>query len=248
MIKKLLLFFVAAVMAVSCLGDGSYSESRTIVATFEFASDYNEIFGSDSLYVDTDYRIGIGWDYLVFYQKVNESTKDFEGGMMLSHLAYPTSGIVEGLANNKYRANAKTAKNANTYLVFEETGSMPASDIGFNFTQSANSIGSCIMTSCVVNNTVATAEAIDKNFVNGDRMLLRATGYLDGKKTDSAEVTLAERLSDRDSIVYTWTTFDLSKLGSIDKIDFELLIPQGRNIPATVCIDNVIASISTQYK
>ena len=125
---------------------------------------------------------------------------------------------------------------------------MPATDSAFNFSQSANSIGSCIMTSCVVNNTVATAEAIDKNFVNGDRMLLRATGYLDGKKTDSAEVTLAERLSDRDSIVYTWTTFDLSKLGSIDKIDFELLIPQGRNIPATVCIDNVIASISTQYK
>ena len=248
MIKKLLLFFVAAVMAVSCLGDGAYSESRTVVATFEFTSDYNEIFGSDSLYVDTDYRIGIGWDYLVFYQKVNESTKDFEGGMMLSHLAYPKSGIVEGLANNKYRANAKTSTKANTYLVFEETGSMPATDIAFNFSQSANSIGSCIMTSCVVNNTVATAEAIDKNFVNGDRMLLRATGYLDGKKTDSAEVTLAERLSDRDSIVYTWTTFDLSKLGSIDKIDFELLIPQGRNIPATVCIDNVIASISTQYK
>ena len=69
MIKKLLLFFFAAVMAVSCLGDGAYSESRTVVATFEFTSDYNEIFGSDSLYVDTDYRIGIGWDYLVFYQK-----------------------------------------------------------------------------------------------------------------------------------------------------------------------------------
>ena len=38
MIKKLLLFFVAAVMAVSCLGDGGYMESRTVVATFEFAA------------------------------------------------------------------------------------------------------------------------------------------------------------------------------------------------------------------
>lgn len=32
------------------------------------------------------------------------------------------------------------------------------------------------------------------------------------------------------------------------KVDFELIIPQGRNIPATVCIDNVLASISAQYK
>jgi hypothetical protein len=248
MIKKLLLFFVAAVMAVSCLGGGGYTESRTVIATFEFAGDYNEIFGSDSLYVDTDHRIGVGWDYLVFYQKVNESTSDFEGGMILSHLAYPKSGILDGLANNKYRANAKEAKNANTYLVFEETGSMPASDIAFNFQQSANATGTCIMKSCSVNNTVATAEAVNQKFAAGDKMLLRATGYLDGKKTDSAEITLAERLSDRDSIMYNWTSFDLSRLGAIDKIDFELVIPQGKNIPATVCIDNVIASISAQYK
>ena len=248
MIKKLLLFFVVAIMAVSCLGEGGYTESRYVLATFEFSADYNKIFGEDSLYVDEEYKLGIGWDCLAFYQKVNESTKEFEGGMMLSHLAYPKSGVVEGLANNKYRVNAKTVTNANTYLVFEETGSMPENDIAFNFVQSANAIGSCIMTSCEVNNTVAVAEAVEKNFENGDRLLLRATGYLAGKKTDSAEIMLAERLSDRDSIVYTWTTFDLSRLGAIDKIDFELLIPQGRNIPATVCIDNVLASISAQYK
>ena len=248
MIKKLLLFFVVAIMAVSCLGEGGYTESRSVLATFEFSGDYNEIFGSDSLYVDKDYRIGIGWDYLVFYQKVNEATHEFEGGLMLSHLAYPKSGIVEGLANNKYRANAKKSTLPNTYLVFEETGSMPVNDVAFNFSQSANSIGTCIMTSCSVNNTVAVAEAVEKNFVAGDRMLLKATGYLEGKKTDSAEIMLAERLTEKDSIVYTWTTFDLSKLGSVDKIDFELIIPQGRNIPATVCIDNVLASISAQYK
>lgn len=248
MIKKLLLFFVVAVMAVSCLGEGGYTESRSVLATFEFSADYTEIFGSDSLYVDVDHRIGIGWDYLVFYQKVDKSTDEFEGGLMLSHLAYPKSGTVEGLANNKYRANDKLSKKPNTYLVFEETGNMPENDMAFNFAQSANAVGTCIMTACSVNNTVAVAEAVEKNFVAGDRMSLRATGYLDGKKTDSAEIMLAERLTEKDSIVYTWTTFDLSKLGSVDKVDFELIIPQGRNIPATVCIDNVLASISAQYK
>ena len=110
MIKKLILFFVVAVMAVSCLGEGGYTESRSVMATFEFSADYTEIFGSDSLYVDVDHRIGIGWDYLVFYQKVDKSTDEFEGGLMLSHLAYPKSGTVEGLANNKYRANDPVAQ------------------------------------------------------------------------------------------------------------------------------------------
>ena len=210
--------------------------------------DYNEICGSDSLYVDTQYRVGVGWDYLIFFQNVNEATGNFEGGLILSHLNYPASGVVEGLANNKYRANDRNQKKDNTYLVLEQTDNMPENDMGFNFVKSASASGTCIMTSCMVNNTVAAAQAIEEKFVVGDRMTLRATGYLDGVKTDSAEIMLAEKLSNRDSIVYTWTVFDLSKLGSVDKVDFELDIPAGKDIPATVCIDNMLTSVTVQYK
>ena len=248
MIKKLLLFFVVAATAVSCLGEGGYTESRSILATFEFNMDYNEICGSDSLYVDTQYRVGVGWDYLIFFQNVNEATGNFEGGLILSHLNYPASGVVEGLANNKYRANDRNQKKDNTYLVLEQTDNMPENDMGFNFVKSASASGTCIMTSGMVNNTVAAAQAIEEKFVVGDRMTLRATGYLDGVKTDSAEIMLAEKLSNRDSIVYTWTVFDLSKLGSVDKVDFELDIPAGKDIPATVCIDNMLTSVTVQYK
>ena len=248
MIKKLLLFFVVAATVVSCLGEGGYTESRSILATFEFNMDYNEICGSDSLYVDTQYRVGVGWDYLIFFQNVNEATGNFEGGLILSHLNYPASGVVEGLANNKYRANDRNQKKDNTYLVLEQTDNMPENEMGFNFVKSAAASGTCIMTSCMVNNTVAAAQAIEEKFVVGDRMTLRATGYLDGVKTDSAEIMLAEKLSNRDTIVYTWTVFDLSKLGSVDKVDFELDIPAGKDIPATVCIDNMLTSVTVQYK
>ena len=78
-------------------------------------------------------------------------------------------------------------------------------------------------------------------------MTLKATGYLNGTKTDSAEIMLAERVSGRDSIVSKWTTFDLSKLGSVDKVDFELIIPEGKDVPATVCIDEVLTSVTVQY-
>lgn len=247
MIKKLSSFFIVAFMAVACLGDGGYTESRPVHATLEYTMDYNEVFGSDSLYVDEQYQVGIGWDYFVFFQKVDKTTSEFQGGLMLSHLQYPKSGVVDGLANNKYRVNEKGQKIANTYLVFEQTENMPDNEIGFNFAQSASASGICIMSSCFVNNTVAAAQAIDKNFVVGDRMTLKATGYLAGKKTDSAEIMLAERLAGKDSIMYTWTNFDLSKLGSVDKVDFELVIPEGKDIPATVCIDDVIASITIQF-
>lgn len=247
MIKKLLLFFVVAFMTVSCLSDGGYTESRPILATFEYNMDYSEVCGPDSLYVDTQYQVGVGWEYLVFFQKVDKTTGDFEGGLILSHLKYPKSGVVEGLSNNKYRVYDKTQTLANTYLVFEQTDKMPDNEMGFNFVQSSTSSGTCIMKSCFVNNTVAVAQAVEQNFVVGDRMTLKATGYLNGTKTDSAEIMLAERVSGRDSIVSKWTTFDLSKLGSVDKVDFELIIPEGKDVPATVCIDEVLTSVTVQY-
>jgi hypothetical protein len=132
-------------------------------------------------------------------------------------------------------------------MVFDQTESMPDNAVGFNFVNSATANGACIMSSCFVNNTVAVAQAVEKNFEVGDRMMLKATGYLGGKKTDSAEIVLAEKLAAKDSVMYTWTNFDLRKLGSVDKVDFELIIPEGKDIPATVCIDDFLASVTFQY-
>ncbi len=247
MIKKLLVFIVAASALMSCLNGGYYTESFTEVATFEYSENYDEVFGPDSLYFDVEHGYGCGWHNLWFRHKVDKASKAFEGGFMLSHLAYPKSGDVSGLANNKYRANAKLDNTFNTYMVFEQSAAMPDSLMIFNFSQSANSIGTCIMKSCYVNNTVAAAQAIEEHFLPGDKMILKAKGYREGTETGVAEITLAEKSSVKDSIVYTWTPFDLSKLGTIDIVNFELVIPEGKDIPATVCIDNVMASITGQY-
>jgi len=98
-----------------------------------------------------------------------------------------------------------------------------------------------------VNNTVAVAKAVNEKFEPGNKLVLKAKGYLDGTETATAEIMLAERTTSKDSIVSTWTEFDLSKLGSIDKVDFEILIPEGMDIPAMVCIDNVVANVSLTY-
>lgn len=250
--KRIFILLAALVAAVSCLEKASYSQSETIVATFEYTSDYGEMFGADSLYYNADpeskFKRGIGWYMLAFYHEVDDKTFGFEGGFMLSYLSMPASGLTDGLPDNDYRAYLKKPESQrNTYLVFCQGDDMPEHDMEFVHEESSGSTALCVMNQCYVNNTVAVAEAVKKEFVPGDKLVLKARGYLKGVETGSADVVLAEKSTAKDSIVSKWTSFDLSKLGSIDKVDFEILIPEGRNIPATVCIDNVMANISLTY-
>ena len=64
-------------------------------------------------------------------------------------------------------------------------------------------------------------------------------------ETGRAEITLAERTSAVDSVMYNWTKFDLSNLKAVDMINFELVIPEGKAIPATVCMDDLMAQIES---
>ena len=250
--KRILLFLVVFTAAVSCLSPSNFSQSWTSIATFEYVSnqeDFNKIFGADSLYYDVDTKIGIGWEYFIFYENVDKTTSEFKGGFMLSYLSIPSSGVTEGLQDNEYRVNTKSSSiEPNTYLVFRQSDDMPVNDMGFAFVPSDGATGSCIMQSCQVNNTVAVAKAVGDTFVPGDKLTLKAKGYLAGRETGTAEITLAEKSSSIDSVMYNWTQFDLSKLGSIDKIDFEIVAPEGKEIPQTVCIDNMTATISLMYQ
>lgn len=239
-----------AAAAVSCLPPSTHTESGMVVASFEYNINYKEVFGSDSLYFDTEAKIGFFWDILGFNHNVNKETKEFEGGFLMSYLKYPSSIIdVNTMPDNKYRVNAiKTPGRTNTYLVFEQTENMPENHMEFLLNQMQGVTGSCVMNYCCVNNTVAVAKAVEENFVIGDKMLLKARGYLAGKPTGTAEILLAEKSTARDSIMYSWTAFDLSSLGSIDKVNFEIVMPEGKDIPATVCIDEVVTTTTLIYQ
>lgn len=249
MIKKICLILAIAATAVSCLPPSTRTESGMVIASFEYNINYKDVFGSDSLYFDTEAKIGFYWDLLGFNHKVNNDTKEFEGGFMMSYLTYPSSIDVNSMPDNKYRVNAKSGPfRLNTYLVFEQTANMPENHIEFHLNKLQGVTGSCVMNYCCVNNTVAVAKAVEENFVVGDKMLLKARGYLEGKPTGTAEILLAEKSTSKDSIMYTWTAFDLSQLGSIDKVNFEIVMPEGRNVPATVCIDEVVTSMTLMYQ
>lgn len=244
--RRILLLLTTLVAVVSCFEKSTFSQSQKIIASMEFDSyDYSKLFGKDSLYCDTLYKRGISWGPLDFYHSVNKETAEFEGGFILSYL----SGLdkTDGLPYNEFRVNVKDSLILrNTYLVFRQTDKMPEHDMGFNLAKSGT-LSSCVMNSCFVTNTVAVAEAVKEQFVMGDKLLLKARGYKDGKETGTAEIMLAEKTSARDSIVHSWTAFDLSNLGNVDYVDFEFECPAGKNIPLAVCVDNMIANVAITY-
>ena len=183
--KRILILIATLALALSCMEKSIYTQSGTVLATFEFSGiNYSEMFGEDSLYFDTKYKVGIGWDLLAFYHQVDKETSEFEGGFMTSYLEMPSSGETDVLSNNEYRAYMKPVKAGlkNTYLVFNQTDSMPEHDMGFTFVESHGSTGTCVMKSCQVNNTVAVAKAVNEKSIEMIRQdeLLPLTGYIHG--------------------------------------------------------------------
>ena len=250
MYKKILLFIIAAVAAVSCLDGGGVTTSGTLLAHMEYSDriDYATVFGEDSLYFDNDEKgakLGIAWDCVYFYHSITGGGA-FQGGFLLSYLDKPKEDV-SGLQNNKYRVNCAAPKNGiNTYLVFEQNPDeekMPQQD--FNFIMST--LGTCTMSYCFVNNTVALAQAAVEQLELGEKIVFKATGYKDDAVTGTAEIVLVERSSPKDSVMSQWTQFKLENLRSVDKVNFELVIPEGKEIPATVCVDDLTAQISLSY-
>lgn len=251
--KKIILFILVLAMTVSCMGlmdkGHTYQSSYTLNANFEYTSvDYMKDFGEDSLYFDVVRCTGIGFKDFAFYHKINADTTDILGGFMLSFLQAPKEMSQIDTLNKRWRAYANHITKINTYLVHRSADvktDMPAHDIEFLNTQ----YGTCVMESCLVTNTVEVADSIKSNFTIGDKLMLKAVGYADGKKTGTAEFMLAERASTKDSIVTNWTLFDLSPLGAVEYVDFELevLSNQELAVPKFFCLDEFTASISIAY-
>lgn len=268
--KRILYFISIVLLTSSCFfGDEpTIEKSYTLVANFEYSFDYSKEFGADSTWFDTATGAGIGYGDLAFYHKLNEEKTDVLGGFMVSYQEMPKAPatdeddnikpetpeegpdpeepeVVE--VNKTYRAYLlNPSKNRNTYLVFRDSDKMPDHDVEFLYAD----YGTCVMESCYVTNTLEVAEAVAQNFKKGDKLVVRATGYKDGVKTGSSEVSLAEFSSQKDSIVSSWTLFNLANLGAVTFVEFEMDI-QSENadgkIPALFCMDNMKASINISY-
>lgn len=239
--KRFIIILSVAAMAVSCFNiESGTKQSYTLFADFEFAGvDYSTAFGPDSLLFDTEVGLGLGFDQLGFYHKLNAEKTDVIGGFIASYLS-PVKADEGG--NNADRLYNLLSKKANTYLVYRNTAVMPEHDVQFMSTK----YGTCTMVGCYVTNTVEVADAVLANFEVGDKLTLKATGYLDGVKTGEAEIDLADFSAQKDSIVSTWTAFNLNKLGAVEHVEFTVTSTKP-GVPLNFCLDDMIASINIEY-
>ena len=242
--KRILFILFSLVMVSSCLDDGSgMTQSYTATADFQYAQIQ---FPADSTFFNSTTPEGFGYDVLNFYHKLNGPKTGVDGGFILSCLEMPKSGNTEGL-NNRYRCYLPNLSQPfpNIYTVYHqnpEPALMPEHAIMFPH----KNIGTCKLEGCFVTNTVEVAEAIKANFKTGDRLTLRATGYLDGQKTGSVEINLADYSAQKDSIVSRWTPFELEDLKLVEHVDFEL-ISTNPAIPAYFCMDSVVYTAELNY-
>lgn len=260
-------------MAASCFGDGpTYEKSYTLNVNFEYSFDYSQTFGTDSLWFDAATGVGIGYMDMAFYHKLNNDKTGFLGGFMVSYQEMPKAPVkdedkdepvepeaqaetdTEGdsgeniVVDKRWRAYLlEPLKSRNTYVVFHDSDNMPEHDVEFLMSD----YGTCLMSECYITNTLAVAESVAEHFDIGDKLVVRATGYLNGSKTQTAEMPLAEFSNQKDSIVSRWTKFDLTKLGSVQYVDFEveaLVSPDKKHlIPTDFCLDNMVSNVNVSY-
>lgn len=236
--RRIIYFVIVALIAVSCFDDmPTNSEKYTLDANFEVN---DAVFGSDSVRFDHETGLGIGYMDLAFYHKLNPQKTAVVGGFALSRL----KGSGSELGRNDLRVNSGAGLDGSpTYAVFKyDEPNMPEHDIQFL----NNTYGTCEMMGCYVNNTAEVVDSIRTNFQSGDRLTLKAVGYLQGVKTGEAEIDLASYSALKDSIVVSWTPFYLNKLGSVEYVEFEIISTK-ENVPTSVCIDDVVARISLEY-
>ena len=248
--KKILFAILLGLSFVSCLSDGEYIQTAPVYATFE----YPQVdFDADSLFYKSNFGYGIGWQYLGFLHNVDTASWKFNGGMVLSaqkgSLYRPADTVALAksdslvFAQDRFRVNSKKdTVNNNTYLVYygnPDASLMPKHDIEFL----AADFGTCTAYQCLVNNTSYVAYKVAQTFKPGDRLTLKATGYLQGTKIGDVSMLLADFSAQKDSIVSTWTVFDISKLGTIDYIDFEVSSTK-EEVPAYFCLDYFVASVT----
>ena len=97
----------------------------------------------------------------------------------------------------------------------------------------------CLVTnSAYAYTSMKEGDAYAKKFGEDDWFLLTATGYLDDVKVGTAEYYLAQN----GKIADAWEIFDLSGIGTVDRVEFSLSSSDngewGMNTPAYFCLDN----------
>ena len=243
-----------AYVLTSCLSS-SYSEGYTLVANFEYGT-VLELRADSTFYTESGFSIP--FNYLAFCHEIDPDTKENKGGFRLSALEGLIKPQNEEDSDEETESTdvvpelgmvwrAHTFAEPNTYMVYYMSQDRPSHDIEFLLPTN----GTCALKSCMITNTAKVAEDLANTFERGDKMVLTAVGYKGGVETGRASFTLADYTQNdkvgqpKDSIVSRWTSYDLSALGAIETVKFE--IESSKDVQKYFCLDDLIADITVSY-
>lgn len=185
----------------------------------------NQFSGADNLFVFDNYFNDFSW-----------------GGFMYTNMSDVTT---PGYTNNS--AITGKAQNGKVYLTANTSSSMPAV-VSFKDGDSYIVQGLYVTNSTYAYLSMKNGDDFAKKFEEGDWFKLEVSGKgASNNATQVIEIYLADFRNGKNEILNTWKWVDLSGLGAIKSLNFELSSTDngdwGMNTPSYFCIDGIEAVI-----
>lgn len=204
-------------------------EPRTMIVTFEGAALPDEGYLLDETYAESNmvfdhnyenWGVYFSWDGFAVSSKNDSETPGYD-----NQFSVYGGGGVDG-----------SSQFAVCYV---------SDDTGFTFEDGSRRIKyAYIANSTWVYYSIKDGDSMTDPFASGDYFKLTATGLDEsGAETGSADLYLADYRDGKTAILTEWTKFDLSSLGSVERVVFSLTTTKtnsyGPLTPSYFCIDNI---------
>ena len=181
----------------------------------------NQFSGEDNLFVFDNYFSDFSWGGFMYTNKSDITTA-----------GYTNNSAITGKAHSgKVYLTANTSTNTPAVVSFKDGNSYTVQ--GFYVTNSTYAYLS-----------MKNGDDFAKKFVEGDWFKLKVSGKdASNNVTQVIEIYLADFRNGKSEMLNTWKWIDLSQLGAISCLDFELSSSDigdwGMNTPSYFCMDDI---------
>jgi hypothetical protein len=240
--SALIMLAVASVLASSCLSSGGSKYDYVLQASFDGYSNeqiFSDYFNSDSVY----FAKQILTDE---YSCLNSVYEDpiFSGGFCLSAKRDSLNTEKTGISDYSSTGSDAGYMDSDVYAVYIQN-SRP--EYGWQIYLSGFDAGTCNISGFMINNVSKTIKAIEDNpLQEGDYLTVTVTGYLKDVQGESVTVDLVRNTSMARTVVTSWTEVDLSSIGNVDALTFEVETNRS-DFPESFCLDNLTAQVHIEY-
>ena len=240
--SALIMLALVSVLASSCLSSSGSKSDYVLQANFDVYSNeqvFSQYFNSDSIYFSKQ----ILTDNYSYLNSVYEEPV-FSGGFCLSAKRDSLNTNKTDISDYSSAGSDAGYNDSDIYAVYIQNA-IP--DYGWQIDLSGFDVYTCNIVGFLINNVSKTIKAIEDNpLQEGDYMTVTVTGYLNEAEVEYVSVDLVKNTSMTKTVVTSWTEVDLSSIGNIDALRFEVETNRD-DFPKSFCLDNLTAQVHVEY-